>query len=270
MLRLFGYIAISVLALAAIWWLADVYHLSFRDPRFFDGWILFAAMAMQMLFHIKGNMAALDKINDARWTQFHILVGYIVIGGFFAHTRLMFPNSALEGALWAVFALVVVSGIVGSILTVAIPVRLEQHSETIEFNEIPDARSRLALKAEELAVSAQDTESLGTIWDLYSTTLRSFFNGPRNVFAHIGGSKLPLRRLCHEIEASELTINGADSTALQSLKTLVVEKDRLDFRYANQGLLYVWTFVHVPATYGLIVLTSVHVAIVYAFSSGVP
>jgi hypothetical protein len=48
----------------------------------------------------------------------------------------------------------------------------------------------------------------------------------------------------------------------------VIEKDRLDFSRIHLGLAKGWLFVHVPVTYALIVLSVVHVVVVYAFSSG--
>jgi len=50
---------------------------------------------------------------------------------------------------------------------------------------------------------------------------------------------------------------------------MVIEKDRLDFARVSLGLTRAWLFVHVPVTYGLVVLTVAHVFVVYAFSSGV-
>jgi hypothetical protein len=48
----------------------------------------------------------------------------------------------------------------------------------------------------------------------------------------------------------------------------VVEKDRLDFARVYLGLTKGWLFVHVPLTYALIILTVLHVVVVYAFSMG--
>ena len=270
MVRLLGYSAITGLAFASIWWLAEAYHFSLRDPRFLDGWILFAGMAAQLLFHIRRNVGASRPLRDANWTKKHILIGYAVVGAFAVHTSATLPDTFFEWALWGFFVLVVVSGIVGSYLMVSIPVKVEQHSTLVAFDAIPKLRLELAAKAEVLATSPEETASLHAIWHLYSKTLRGFFNGPQNLFAHLKGSRLPLRRICHEIETSELVSDKPDKKILESLKALVIEKDNLDFQYAHQGLLRVWTFVHLPATYGLIVLTIVHVAIVYAFSSGVP
>jgi len=270
MVRLLGYPAITVLAFGSVWWLAEAYHFSLRDPRFLDGWILFAGMAAQLLFHIRRNAGAPRRSNDAGWTQTHIVIGYVVIGAFVVHTSASLPDTFLEWALWGLFVLVVVSGIVGSYLMVAVPAKVEQHSAPVAFDAIPKRRLELAEKAGVLATTAEDAESLRAIWQLYSTTLRKFFNGPKNLLAHLKGSKLPLKRLCHEIETAELISDDLDRKTLQSLKALVIEKNDLDFQQAHLSLLRAWTFVHLPATYGLIVLTIVHIAIVYAFSSGVP
>ena len=47
----------------------------------------------------------------------------------------------------------------------------------------------------------------------------------------------------------------------------VIEKDRLDFARVNLALAKGWLFVHVPVTYALIVLTLLHILVVYGFSS---
>ncbi|MFA9475939.1 MAG: hypothetical protein ACERJ2_15430 [Filomicrobium sp.] len=270
MVRLLTYPAITVLAFASIWWLAETYYFSLRDPKFLDGWILFAGMAAQLLFHIRRNVGVSRRLHDARRTQTHIVIGFVVIGAFAVHTGTGLPDAFLEWALWGLFVLVVVSGIVGSYLMVAVPVKIEQHSTPVAFEDIAKRRLELAQQAEVLATTAEDAESLRAIWQLYSTKLRRFFNGPKNLVAHLKGSKLPLKRLCHQIETAELVSDELDRKTLQSLKGLVVEKNDLDFQQAHLGLLRAWTFVHVPATYGLIVLTILHIAVVYAFSSGVP
>ncbi len=270
MVRLLGYPAITVLAFGSVWWLAEAYHFSLRDPRFLDGWILFAGMAAQFLFHIRRNAGVSRRLHDASSTQTHIVIGYVVIGAFVVHTSASLPDTFLEWALWGLFVLVVVSGIVGSYLMVAVPVKIEQHSTPVAFEAIAKRRLELAQQAEVLATTAEDAESLRAIWQIYSTTLRRFFNGPKNLFAHLKGSKLPLKRITYEMEAAELVSDELDRKTLQSLKALVIEKNDLDFQQAHLGLLRAWTFVHLPATYGLIVLMILHIAVVYAFSSGVP
>ena len=104
--------------------------------------------------------------------------------------------------------------------------------------------------------------------DLYTTHLRDFFQGQRNFTAHLIGSQRPLKRLTDEIDNLSRYVDQQSQEKLAAIKNLVVEKDRLDFARVYLGLTKGWLFVHVPVTYALMVLTVLHVLVVYAFSSG--
>ena len=105
------------------------------------------------------------------------------------------------------------------------------------------------------------------ILDLYTTQLRDFLEGPRNYIAHLIGSQRPLKRVTDEIDNLFPYVDPQSQVKLAMIKDLVVEKDRLDFSRVYLGLSRAWLFVHVPVTYGLIVLVVLHVLVVYAFSS---
>ena len=104
--------------------------------------------------------------------------------------------------------------------------------------------------------------------DLYTNQLRDFFQGQRNFAAHLIGSRRPLKRLTDEIDSLSSFVDKPSQKKLAALKGLVVEKDWLDFAHVYLGLTKGWLFVHVPVTYALVVLTVLHVVVVYAFSSG--
>ena len=53
------------------------------------------------------------------------------------------------------------------------------------------------------------------------------------------------------------------------MRELVIAKDNLDFHRANGGLLKLWLFIHIPATYALIVAIVVHILLAYSFSTGI-
>jgi hypothetical protein len=104
--------------------------------------------------------------------------------------------------------------------------------------------------------------------DLYTNHLQSFFRGPRNFTAHLIGSQRPLKRLTDEIDNLSPYVDQQSREKLAAIKNLVVDKDQLDFARVYLGLTKAWLFVHVPVTYALVVLTVLHVLVVYAFSSG--
>ena len=149
--------------------------------------------------------------------------------------------------------------------------------ERVGYDRIPALRAELARDVQ-AAVAKTDPDAAALalptppydawIGDLYTTHLRDFFQGQRNVAAHLIGSQRPLKRLTDEIENLSRYVDQHSQEKLAAIKSLVVEKDRLDFARVYLGLTKGWLFVHVPVTYALIVLTVLHVLVVYAFSSG--
>ena len=77
-----------------------------------------------------------------------------------------------------------------------------------------------------------------------------------------------MKRLTDEIDNLSGYVDQPRQEKLAAIRNLVVEKDRLDFARVYLGLSKAWLFVHVPVTYALVVLTVLHVIVVYAFSSG--
>lgn len=267
---IFRHSAIIAIAVVFLYWLIWLYETALRDPRYFDGWLLCFGMISQLFFHVRKKLANLPLGRATAWMKAHIYVGYVVIALFGFHTSLSLPDGSLEWALWLFFVLVALSGVVGAYLTWSVPGKLEQRSEGIIFERIPAFRYQLARQVENLAINSVNRAGALTISDLYVNRLHDFFTGPQNFLSHLRNSRRPLKRICDEIDSLERYLDKPGEETLRSIKSLVVAKDDLDFQYAHQSLLQAWLFVHIPATYGLIVLTILHVAIVYAFSSGVP
>jgi hypothetical protein len=106
------------------------------------------------------------------------------------------------------------------------------------------------------------------ITDLYTNHLRYFFAGHRNLASHLIGSHRPLKRLTDEIDSLSRYVDAQGQEKLAAISKLVAEKDRLDFARVHFALTKGWLFVHVPVTYALIVLSVLHVLVVYSFASG--
>ena len=178
--------------------------------------------------------------------------------------------------MWTPFVLVTLSGIFGTYLAWSLRVR-HAIDERIGYDRIPTRRAELARDVH-AAVTRTDLvpAAIGLprppydawIMDLYTNHLRDFFQGQHNFTAHLMGSQRPLRRLTDEIDNLSSYVDPYSQEKLAAIKNLVVEKDRLDFARVYLGLTKGWLFVHVPATYALIVLMALHVLVVYSFSFG--
>jgi hypothetical protein len=259
-----------------LFWLVWIYGNGLRDPRYLDGWVLAGGMSLQLYFHIAIKTASLSPKAAKRWRSIHVFVGYLLIAAFLSHSDFSLPDTGFEWALWTGFVLVTLSGIFGTYLAWALKVK-SGIDERIGYDRIPARRAELArdvqaaLAKTDPAAAALALPGLpydAWIMDLYTNHLRDFFQGQRNSAAHLIGSRRPLKRLTDEIDKLSRYVDQQSQEKLAAIKSLVVEKDRLDFARVYLGFTKGWLFVHVPVTYGLIVLTVLHVLVVYAFSSG--
>src|SRR5262245_53409041 len=259
-----------------LFWLVWIYGNGLRDPRYLDGWVLAGGMGLQLSFHIAIKTASLSPKSAMRWRKFHIFIGYLLIAAFVSHSDFSLPDTGFEWALWTGFVLVTLSGIFGTYLAWSLRVR-HAIDERIGYDRIPIRRAELARDLQ-AAVARTDLATpaiaLPTppynawIMDLYTTHLRDFFQGQRNFTAHLLGSRRPLKRLTDEIDSLSPYVDKENQQKLAVIKSLVIEKDWLDFARVYLGLTKAWLFVHVPVTYALFILAVLHVVVVYAFSSG--
>jgi hypothetical protein len=259
-----------------LFWLVWIYGNGLRDPRYLDGWVLAGGMSVQLYFHIAIKTGSLSPKSAMRWRKIHIFLGYLLVAAFISHSDFSLPDTGFEWALWAGFVLVTLSGIFGAYLAWSLKVK-GRIDEGISYDRIPTLRAELARDVQ-VAVAEADPDAAqialpglphdAWIMDLYTAHLRDFFQGPRNFTAHLIGSQRPLKRLTDEIDNLSNYVDQQSQEKLADIKNLVLEKDQLDFARVYLGLTKGWLFVHVPVTYGLIVLTVLHVLVVYAFSSG--
>ncbi|MEW5964298.1 MAG: hypothetical protein AB1749_12120 [Pseudomonadota bacterium] len=260
----------------ALLWLVWIYGNGLRDPRYLDGWVLAAGMGLQITFHVATTTARLSPTAAVRWRKLHIFLGFLLIAAFASHIDLSLPDTGFEWALGAGFVLVALSGCFGVYLTWSAKAK-GGIDERVDADRIATRRAELARDVQ-AAVARTDPAAArialpappydAWIADLYASHLQDFLTGPRNLAAHLVGSRRPLERLTDEIENLSRHVDQWSREKLAAIKSLVIEKDRLDASFVHHALAKAWLLVHVPVTYALTVLTVLHVLVVYAFSSG--
>jgi hypothetical protein len=259
----------------ALLWLVWIYSSGLRDPRYLDGWVLAGCMGFQLAFHIAIKTVRLRPKFSASWRKLHIFVGYLLIAAFISHTNFALPDTGLGWALWAGFVLVTLSGILGTYLAWALQAK-QRIDERVGYDRIPARCAEMAREVQAVVAEVDPAAETGLpappydawIMDLYTTYLRDFFQGQRNFTDHLIGSQRPIKRLTDEIDNLSPYVDERSQEKLATIRSLVVEKDRLDFTRVYLGLTRGWLLVHVPVTYSLVVLGVLHILANYAFSSG--
>jgi hypothetical protein len=259
-----------------LFWTVSLYASGLRDPRYLDGWVLAGGMVAQLLFHVTLRKRNGTPKSFRRWRAFHIMAGYVLIAAFLSHSDFSLPDTTLEWFLWTGFVLVTLSGLFGTYLSWSIKAR-HGISDGITLERIPARREEIARKVQDAATHASQTQEDHRLpplpydaWiaDLYANHLMAFLQGRGHFTAHLFGSQRRLKRITDEIDMLTRYVDAAGQKKLAAIRDLVVEKDRLDHARVHLGLTKGWLYVHVPVTYGLVVLTVLHGFVAYAFSSG--
>ena len=93
-----------------------------------------------------------------------------------------------------------------------------------------------------------------------------YFSKARNRYAHLFGSAKPLHVMIERIEALGRFLSPEEREIMAEIADRVRAKDNLDFQWHVQGLLKLWLFVHIPLTYGLLILAVAHGLLAWKFT----
>lgn len=244
--------------------------LALRQTAFHSGWLLASVILFLSSYQLRKKLTYPPLLRSATWLQLHIYAGAFSIVIFAFHIGWRFPSGAFETILATMYAIVVVSGIIGLIMSRTAPVRISQDGEEVIFERIPLLRAKLRDRAEKLIVKSVEATNATTLSDFYAQRLADFFRGPRQTLAHLAQSNRPRHHLLSELKAQRRYLDDSERAIADELARLIEQKVGLDHDYAMQGALKLWLFVHIPATYLLLLMSVVHVALVHAFLGGAP
>lgn len=260
----------GVLALLVACAVALGLHEKFRalpNYAFLTGWILLAAMLGLTFFNARKKVPFLAAGRAETWLQIHIYLGFFTVLLFLIHLNFRLPTGWFEITLAWLFALVSASGVAGLWISRVFPRRLATRGGEAIFEKIPAQRHALKVQAEEIALGAKATSPV--IAEFYARRLAPFFTGPENYWLHLVESRRPAGALLSELNDLRRFADDAGRENIGKLAALVQQKDGLDYHRALQLTLKLWLFVHIPLTYGLLVFTALHIALVFGFSGGV-
>jgi len=219
-------------------------------------------------FNARKKLPFLPMLSARTWLEFHVYAGLFTAVLFGLHLRGRVPTGGFQIALALLFVLVTVSGVVGWFLSRVLPARLTTAGGEVPFERIPAIRFALKTQAETLALTTAAGSRSTILADFYVRRLKEFFDGPRNFWLHVFEVRRPLNRLLQEVGDLNRYLDEKDRSVLEKLAALVRQKDGLDYHRALQLVLKGWLFVHIPVTYSLLLVTAVHIVMVFAFAGG--
>ncbi|MGR9105441.1 MAG: hypothetical protein ACU843_00770 [Gammaproteobacteria bacterium] len=264
-IRIVRNISVTIVAVLIAGFLTEIIQISLHHESFFTGWLLLACLVTLTLFNARKKVPYLNLMRADTWLQFHIYLGFFSIAVFSLHIHFRLPNGAVEQLLAALYVLVAASGVVGIWLSRRLPSRLSRRGEQVLFERIPALRIRLRDEVEQLVIRAVEETGSTTLVDLYSKLLFPFLSSSKNFWFHIFESNRPYHQLREKIRVRYRYMNAREKEIMADIGHRVRIKDDLDYQYAGQALLKRWLFIHVPATYCLLIFMLFHLVVVYAF-----
>ncbi len=236
-------------------------------PEFLTGWALFILIFTLAAYNIRKRLSMLPLGVAAHWLQLHAYLGGVAVLIFIVHTGWWWSGGALEGLLYLAFVLTAGSGLLGLYLSRRLPARLTRRGEEVIYERIPGFMARLRSEAESTVLQTAEEARSSTLPDFYNRELADFFSGPRHFWAHLRGTGRPTFMLTQRLNGLRRYLGDSEREAHERLLMLVERKDELDFHYALQSALKWWLLLHVPATAAMLILSLVHLVLVYAFTA---
>ncbi len=248
-----------LLAAAGAAWLGDfALRVHLRRSELRTGVALFATVILLTLFNARKKLPFLPLLRASTWMQIHIYAGLFSCVLFALHVGWRFPRGTLETVLAVLFCLVSASGVVGLVLSRRLPSQLNTSGENVIFERIPALRAALRSEVEALVLESVAKTQSSTIADFYQLKLQGYFARQRHVWQHVAGYDKPIFKLVSEVQALDRYLNLEERGIMTSVLEKVLAKNHLDVQLARQGLLKGWLFVHIPLTYSMILVATVH------------
>ena len=241
------------------------YDVALYQPAFMSGWILFAIVIFLALYNGRKKLSVVPLGSASSWLQWHIYLGILSIVVFAFHVEWNLSDGVLERLLAFFFVATAGSGLIGLYLSRRFARLLTSNTEEVVLERIPQFIAKLRNEAEALVIESAVETSSSSISDYYASRLSSFFAKPKNMHIHLLGSPRATFSLMTGLDDINRRLDERELVYSERLRRLVEQKDRLDYAYALQTMLKVWLFVHVPTTYGLILLALLHLLLVYSF-----
>jgi hypothetical protein len=236
-----------------------------------SGWVLLGLVVFLASYNLRKLLPFLPLGSSAAWLQFHIYCGFLTFLLFAIHIRFSVPNGVFECLLAVLYLTVFISGVVGLYLTRTYPQRLTNLGKEVVFEDIPVARRKLHEEIESLVLECNSEGETSAITEFYRQSVHPFIVGQRGTFSHLTrGVSGHWRRLMRAIDDQNRYLNEEERLVLVELKELINQKNQLDAQYAFQGALRLWLFIHIPATYSLLIFAFFHSVLVHAWSGVLP
>ncbi len=263
------YLTCTLLIAAFVLLVWSIKTATISNRGYVSGWTLCGMIFFLTLYNLRKRLSFLPLGSASLWMQIHIYCGFLSALVFAIHIQFSVPTGIFERMLALIYLLVFLSGVIGLYLTRVYPKRLTDLGDEVFFEYIPVVHRKLRDQIEVLALNNNESSGQSEMPQFYREELRLFVVGRPAILSHLyGESSRQWRTVLQAVADHRRYMNEDEQQSLNEIEKLLRRKYQLDAQYVLQGALKLWLFIHIPATYALIIFMFFHSLLVHAWSGG--
>jgi hypothetical protein len=241
-------------------------QMSFTDPDFATGYLLFTVIVFLAFYGIRKRLPMIPLGHASVWLTLHLVGGVLGLALFRMHVGVVWPLGAIDQALTGLFYAVYVSGIVGYGLQLWLPGRLSRVGREIIYERIPAEIAAIRADVEKSVLAAASESGNDTLGRYYLQTLAWYFARPRFFWSSALGGRRAGHWLRRHLDTINRYLAEAERPHLIRIADLGTNKRNADAQYAMQALLKRWPLFHVPLAVAMLSLAVWHLILVHVFA----
>lgn len=262
-------IVINILAFATlvfVYVMTRQAQLDIGDPSIVSGYVALATMVLLIIFNTRKKLSMVPLIKARTWLVLHVVFGFALVIIFWMHTGTVWPHGLYEQIMTGLFYIVSISGLIGYMLSRAIPERLRQIGSEIIYERIPQEVYDIREAVKALVLQSIELSGEETLKREYEESLNWFLARPRFFFKHVAGSRYPSTWVVQKAQSLKPFLNDDEAAKFREINELLHYKNRIDAHYAMQSVLKYWLYFHLPVAVGLFVFVLWHVLLVHLYT----
>ncbi len=189
------------------------------------------------------------------WLQSHLYIGVICFALIHMHSGFTLKGT-FSISLFVLFLLVIISGVVGSLIYIIIPLSLSKYGRDVKSEDeiIHDIENYLK-EANDLVPNTSETCK-----EFYRKEIRPFFLSKRTKWKYLFMEEKELLDKRRDlIERCKNMVPNQDVHELDILGSILIEKEKLFFMLVKLRLQKIWLSFHLPLTSALFVAIIIHI-----------
>jgi hypothetical protein len=236
------------------------------NESFATGYVLLATCVGLISLGIRKRFPLTSLGRVSVWQSAHHYLGSFCLVAYCLHAGVL-TTGWFESVLAILFWTILLSGFLSWYVNKKSPKMLRTAGPAVLRSDIPTVKSRVSEQAYQVALQAAGSKGSMAIAEYYRSDLTTYFSKPRSLWYRLLPTGKKKRNLQSGLERLDRYLDETGRELLTRIKSLVLEKDDLDFQSAIQQRVRFCAAFHTVLLGAFVVFSLMHVALAHLYSS---